>query len=216
MVKFVKNIGSKLSLGAKKLLSKGKTGKLLGASSSQKFDSLRSMRSMRSARSMRSMTTPAATRPTLRSKISSKLNQMRTRGYTSLGGGGGGTASSPFKMPKMPKMSTPKMPKMPKIPKVDMTNISKKGAEFKTRMLGAASKAKTKAMDRIKDRAGINAKDAGGAAGSDNAMLYLLMGQSAGQGISAAVDRASQRQAQEERDKREAEARFQASNYAHM
>lgn len=216
MVKFVKNIGSKLSLGAKKLLSKGKTGKLLGGSSSQKFDSLRSMRSMRSARSMRSITTPAATRPTLRSKISSKLNQMRTSGYARLGGGGGGGSS--FKMPKMPKMSKPKMPKMttPKIPKVDMANISKKGAEFKTRMLGAANKAKTKAMDRIKDRAGINAKDAGGAAGSDNAMLYLLMGQSAGQGISAAVDRASQRQAQEERDKREAEARFQASNYAHM
>lgn len=213
MVKFVKNIGSKLSLGAKKLLSKGKTGKLLGGSSSQKFDSLRSMRSMRSARSMRSMTTPAATRPTLRSKISSKLNQMRTNGYARLGGGGGGSSFKMPKMPKMPKMSTPKMPK---IPKVDMTNISKKGAEFKTRMVGAASKAKTKAMDRIKERAGINAKDAGGAAGSDNAMLYLLMGQSAGQGISAAVDRASQRQAQEERDKREAEARFQASNYAHM
>ncbi len=201
-----------IALGAKKLLSKGKTGKLLGRS--QKFDSLRSMRSMRSARSMRSMTTPAATRPTLRSKISSKLNQMRTSGYARLGGGGGGTASSSFKMPKLPK------PKMPKIPKVDMTNISKKGAEFKTRMLGAASKAKTKAktkvMDRIKERAGINAKDADGAAGSDNTMLYLLMGQSAGQGISAAIDRASQRKAQEERDKREAEARFQASNYAHM
>lgn len=136
---------------------------------------------------------------------------MRTGGYAHVGGGGSG-----FKIPKIPKMSAPKIPK---IPKVDMTNVSKKGAELKTQMGRAMSKGRTKVMKRIKDRAGIKQNATGdsvGGAASDNAMLYLLMGQSAGQGISAAIDRASQRQAQEERDKREAEARFQASNYAHM